>query len=304
MYAEESTRSSCRRDRPCHGGSKKLLCLVLVVLLAILGLLVALLVLVSRLSSPVAMGTTGTTGPTGPTGPTGRRGATGASGGSSANVTQVVLEASGTYVPSPGTTSIVVECIGGGAAGGGALTSGEVPSASAGGGGGSGAYSRVVVQNPAATSYVVGAGGLGFPAGAGGDGGTTTFGAGLCVAQGGAGTGFVSVSIEPIIGLADGGPGGASSGTGYSAAGSPGGVGEAVITENNQAAFGGVGGASEVGDGAVQRIVQAQDVALGLPGNSGLPYGGGGSGAASVNTDLALAGGNGAPGVIVVTEFH
>lgn len=75
-----------------------------------------------------------------------------------------VFTSSGTYTPTAGTKSIVVECQGGGGGGGGAVITGAASALSAGSGGAAGSYAKGRFMN-IGSSYpvIVGAGGLAVP---------------------------------------------------------------------------------------------------------------------------------------------
>lgn len=168
---------------------------------------------------------------------------------------------------------IQVEVVGGGGEGG------EGGSSDGGGGGGGGGYAREILtaddlSATTSVSITVGAGGSGDGE-SGGSGGTSRF-SGLLSATGGAGG---AGATDP-----DGGAGGVGSGGDLNATGGGGGVG----LENGQS--NGAGGSSYFGGGA-----PATDAAAGVAGSS---YGGGGSGGYN-----SLDAGNGAAGVVIVTEY-
>src|SRR6476646_7224198 len=101
----------------------------------------------------------------------------------------VPITASGSYVPSPGLVSAMLECVGGGGAGGG--VTGNSTFYASGGGGGSGGYSRrsvTAAQLGASQSITIGTGGTPVNNAPGGNGSATSVGS-LCVANGGFGGG-------------------------------------------------------------------------------------------------------------------
>lgn len=230
-----------------------------------------------------------------------------------------VFKATGNYQPSPGLTSIVVECVGGGGGGGGS-SSNFVNSAgggwsSGGGGGGSGGYSRVTL--PAAlvmggAAVTVGAGGAGAAAGApnapaqpGGNGGDTSF-AGYCIAHGGGGGGEGDVGITGG-GLGGGGGAGGAKGVGditttgasgvhgtdlYQAPGSPAGVANVWGGNGGASFFGGSGAGNVSFPGGPQQGLQT----------SGMDGGGGGGASTGVQSSPG-GGSNGGIGICVVTEY-
>lgn len=124
-------------------------------------------------------------------------------GGSHGRLTSVQsFTASGTYTPSAGVKSIIVEIIGaGGGSGGlgGTGTNQVVISA----GGGSGTYARVLISNPSQTSITVGtggAGGLGQNGATGGRGGSSVFGSFVTV-EGGFGSSVGLSKAMPAHGI-------------------------------------------------------------------------------------------------------
>lgn len=208
-------------------------------------------------------------------------------------LTTRVFNSSADYTPPPGLLYAIVECIGAGAAGGGAWNTGNF----AGGGGGGGGFSRSLLsaaQIGSSQVITVGGGGAGV-VGIGNNGGITSFGA-LVIANGGLGG-------QPADGANYfGGPGdSAVPGTGQIVVyGAPGGFGQ-VIQNPSFIVVGGEGGYSVWGGG---RIGVSAGTTLASNGALGRPPGGGGTGAIVVNAPgYQVAGGNGADGICVVTEF-
>ncbi|WP_176076844.1 hypothetical protein [Burkholderia dolosa] len=207
-----------------------------------------------------------------------------------------VFTSSGTYTPTPGTKSIIVELVGGGGAGGGANSS----AASVGGGGGAGAYAKVYTASvPSTASVTIGAPGSPVSAGNGGAGGTTTFG-GIASVTGGSG-GFIASSPGSFPVLSPGGPGSTTisiSGANTLAVsyGGPGTFGQ--VAANNGAALSGNGGSSMLGQGG-------NPVGTGNAGIAPALNCGAGGGGACNNTSGGsnLAGGSGSAGRVVVYEF-
>jgi hypothetical protein len=222
-------------------------------------------------------------------------------------VIQTVMTATGPYQASPGLVTVVAECLGGGGGGGGAV--GDQASTAVagwmmgGGGGASGGYSRSALAASLVLGGVVvtiGAGGIGgsgnppFDASAGT---ATSFGA-FVVANGGPGgkTGAAGNQF---------GPGGARALPGIGQLALPGSGGTAGIGYYwdpgvaGGTALGGIGGASFFG-GSGSNV----DVVTGsfAPGNNGGP-GSGGDGGASGLLSLPVLGGNGGPGLCVLTEY-
>ncbi|MBH3433675.1 MULTISPECIES: hypothetical protein [Pseudomonas] len=182
-----------------------------------------------------------------------------------------VFTSSGTYTPTPGTKSVLVEVIGsGGGSAGLAATGGSTWRVSGGGGGGA-----------AGTS-----GG-----GSGGNGDTTSFGA-LVSASGGQGSNQSVITPTATL-IAVGGSGGlviAGSGIIYQAAGPRGSI--ELMSSNGQiggdGAPSGKGGAAGVGAGNASA------------GNAGVTTGSGGGGVCLSSSSSAKAGVAGANGLIIV----
>lgn len=217
----------------------------------------------------------------------------------------VLVLTSGTYTPSAGVTSIIVECVGGGGAGGsvGDYGAGEVL---AGGGGGAGAYSRrhIAVSPGATFAVTIGAGGVpsaGSPSFTGGVGGTTTFGGNLVTCPGGRGGEGWGALGDYKLRARQGGQGGPFGVGTLNTTGQPGGPG---LTTSSWAASG-AGGSSPFGAGG---FGLAREVAsnLELNGNNGTDKGAGGGGAlmASWGGSGYGLGGTGSPGLVVVYEFY
>jgi hypothetical protein len=214
-----------------------------------------------------------------------------------------VFRNSAPYMPSPGLITAVVECVGGGGNGGAA--SGTTATTNGGGGGGSGGYSRIAL----AAGLVLG--GVNVTIGAGGSdpppasnpydfaaGGLATGFGGMCLANGGGGGGG-----NAATGTIWGYPGyGAAPGVGDVALpGNPGFLGTSIgggITFDINV-FGGPGGAI-MGGGGLAPLTGPGTV---LAGNPGMGPGAGGSGAAQNNLAAQAAGGVGANGICVVTEY-
>lgn len=222
------------------------------------------------------------------------KGGTGnASAATSLAPTQLVISATGTYTPSAGMTSCIIECVGGGGGGGGPGAS-SVAQMTVGGGGGAGGYSRglfTAAQIGASKAATVGAAGAAGSSSTGGTGGTTSLGS-LIQATGGFG-GAISnsgVAVNALGGI--GGIGTLATANSKGAAGTPGLGNIAILT-----GYGGTGGASVLGGGALAPVNPGV-------GNDGGPYGGGGSGGFDYNAGGAKAGGAGGIGVIIITEFY
>ncbi|MBZ9653561.1 hypothetical protein [Phyllobacterium lublinensis] len=194
-----------------------------------------------------------------------------------------------TYTPHANMIFCIIECIGGGGAGGGVLgVAGQQCTASGGGGGG---YSRKLAtkaQVGASQSLTIGAGGVTGGATAGGNGGATSVGT-LCKANGGTGGPIGQSGVA----ISNGGPGGSVTG----AIGDiqiPGGDGGGGMGSANTFLFCGWGGGSFYAGQTTPPLA--------ANGNPGKVLGGGGSAGNSLGA-TSYAGGNGATGAIIITEF-
>ncbi len=203
------------------------------------------------------------------------------------------LTSSGTYTPTPGTLSVIVEVLGGGGSGGGcgAPDSGR---GAAGGGGGAGAYAKGRFTGGfAGVAVTIGAGGAATAAGVvnGTAGGQSSFGT-LISAPGGrpgpAGpveipanaTARSGVTLVPVGGnIVD-------------AQGQTGGLG--IVLSPTEIA-GGTGGNSQFAAGSVGSF-NTNGIASG-------GFGSGGGGGSSATGNPARSGGAGGPGVIIVHEY-
>jgi hypothetical protein len=200
--------------------------------------------------------------------------------------------ATGTYTPTAGMLYCQIECIGGGAAGGGSDGTGGLVAAGSGGGAGEysvGIFSAATIG--ASKAVTIGAGGTGVSGAAGNNGGNTSVDA-LISSNGGIGgtTGSNAASVLVQGGL--GGTGG--SGGNYRTPGQAGQSGYASLSGG--ASLGGAGGNSQVGAGGIG-IASAASA-----GANGLGHGSGGSGSVSFGSG-PQTGGNGASGIVIVTEY-
>jgi hypothetical protein len=214
-------------------------------------------------------------------------------GYSLASQTYVTTTGGGTYTTPAGVKAILVECYGGG--GGGGSCDGAASSAGAGGGGGAGGYCRKLILAPASSYAInVGVGGTG-PAGAangtvGGNGGNTTFGTSLLTANGGTG-GAASGTAGSTVIEAAGGAGGTATGGDLNVTGGRGGAG---VRFSGTQSFSGYGADAPVGAGG--------STVMNLAGNAATGFAAGG-GAGSTQGATDRAGGAGAQGIIIVTEY-
>jgi hypothetical protein len=202
-----------------------------------------------------------------------------------------VFVTSGTYNPTPGTTSIVAEGVGGGAAGGGAAaTAGTTVSVGSGGTAGSYGKGRYT-SGFAGQAVVIGASGVPVSGSNGGNGSTTSLGSLLSI-PGGTGGSRAGAAAPPF--MAVGSSGTAPSGANLiGSGGAPGSPGIAISTT-----FGvpGSGGPSAFGAGA-------STSASGIIGAGANGPGAGGAGAFQGISGAALSGGTGANGILVIYEY-
>lgn len=213
----------------------------------------------------------------------------------------IITAGTGTYTPTAGTNSIIVELVGGGGSGGGAASASNQVSP-AGGGGGGGYVLKRLTTGFSGASYSLGAGGAAPAAGnnAGNNGGNTT---------------FTDTAGSPVTYTAGGGVGGvagvSSSGASMNSPVSggtatngdiniPGGGSGGGWRFNGSNGNGGNGGDSNMGRGGAERPSWGTS---GNAGNAGTGYGGGGGGAASGGSGQSAAGGAGADGIIIIREF-
>lgn len=188
---------------------------------------------------------------------------------------------SGTYTPTNGMSTAIIEVQGAGGAGGGCPATGP-STISIGVPGSAGAYAKgryTAVEIGASQAITVGAGGSGVVGATGGGGGTSSFGS-LINSPGG--LGGVSVSpISPPYSTIGAGPSPAPIGGNiYQVSG---GSGDGSFMISNLVGLPGIGGPSIMG------------------GNEG--YGSGGSGEALGISSAAVAGAGGGAGIVIIYEY-
>jgi len=205
-----------------------------------------------------------------------------------------------TWIPADGMTYAVVEAVGGGGAGGGSTTTGS-GQVSVGGGGGGGGYTRLVVTRDmlptAASAYVnnvwVGGGGAGVSGAAGNDGQASFISCGIALAAGNSGAGG---------GLGTAGT--ASSGTGGAGGSQNGILGSVTVIGGSGFQGRGVSGAiASLGVGGASHFATVTSGNSAGAGASGTEYGGGGMGSYIGASTSAKAGGDGASGAVIITEY-
>lgn len=212
--------------------------------------------------------------------------------GSSVVVASQIFTASGTYTPTASMKYCLIQCLGGGGAGGGAASTNS-NNFSAGAGGSGGEYAQGIFSAAtigASRVVTIGAGGIGVSGGTGGNGGTTSVGV-LITANGGHGSPGTGSTFNPLeVFAGTGGTGG--SGGDFRV---PGQIGGYAIANAVASATAGLGANSQYGAGG--------NASINTAGNPGLGYGSGGGGAANGNNGSNRAGGNGAPGIVIITEY-
>jgi hypothetical protein len=208
------------------------------------------------------------------------------------SINNQVFAASGTYTPTAGMLYCNVQIFGGGGSGSGNGATGAAQ-VSGGAGGSAGEYAAGIFSAAtigASQVVTIGAGGIGAMAASGNPGGTSSVGA-LITAVGGNGGNYSGVgSFYSSIGTA-GGTGG--TGGDYRAQGAPGNQGFGSFSAT--IISGGMGGSTQLGGGGPSSNSSA--------GNNGGGYGSGGSAASAYGASAARPGGNGANGVVVITEY-
>lgn len=204
--------------------------------------------------------------------------------------TQIFIS-SGTYIPSSGMQYCTVELQAAGGAGGGS----PIPAASensAGSGGASGSYSKSTfpaVTIGASQIITLGSPGIGVSGTIGNNGGNASFGV-LLTAYGGSG-GNVGISGLAIIVSGGDGP---LPGNGDIANGGQSGTFSVIVASGQ--GHSGAGGSTIYGSGG-------EGISTTSHGNIGTGYGSGGGGSQSFNAGSAFAGGNGAVGICIITEY-
>jgi hypothetical protein len=204
------------------------------------------------------------------------------------------ITTTGTYTPTPGTTSIVVELVGGGGAGGGCAITGA-GQYTVGGGGGSGAYTKTrLTSGFSGQTVTIGLGGIGITTGTN-PGSSTSFGA---LASAAGGVGGESQGPSNVVFTAKGGNGGvaAVSGNILNSSGTSGAIGvSGSSTTGSQGGPGAPGPFGGGGNGAVS--------GTGTGGAGSGPGAGGGGSGNNPSQATARPGGNGADGIAIIWEY-
>lgn len=214
--------------------------------------------------------------------------------GSSGAVNIVTFTSTGTYTPSSGMTKCVIECWGAG--GGGGASS----STSYGRGGGAGGYSQSLATAASIGSsqtVTIGTGGIGVITSAGTNGGNTSVGT-LCVANGG--QGGQQTSIAGANSAANGGSTTGAVGNILTLQGAFGGIPSIAFSGSGSWYLtSGAGGFTTVGS---CKTIFTDSTGIGYNGSNAIGYGAGGGGTAFVQ-GTGLTGGNGAGGLVRITEY-
>ncbi|WP_227655761.1 carbohydrate kinase [Klebsiella pneumoniae] len=202
---------------------------------------------------------------------------------------------SGIYNPTPGTKKVIVEMVGGGggSAGSRAAASGNI---SVGGAGGAGSYAKgQFTQNFSGVQITVGTKGAGGTSSGpyASDGGTSSFGSLITAAGGSAGQPAGPTNSFPfstVAGVVSAGANGAN------IIGTPGQGTSASIAVSAAVVIESPGGSSQFGAGGFITAFNAKGV-------NGSGYGSGGGPSKVNGGNAAVAGGDGAPGLVIIWEY-
>lgn len=231
-------------------------------------------------------------------------GGTPAQAGRLLGVQVITATGAGTYTPTAGTASIIIELQGAGGGGGGCASPGGTNIAFGRSAGAGGYLRKRLTANFSGASYSVGAKGTGGTAGAndGTDGGNTTFtdtaGSPTVYTASGGGKGVGGTGGAPGGISVTGGAGGSATNGDINIPGATAGFGFSIANPN---VVSGMGGASFYGRGGAGQNAGAANSSV--AGNNGTGYGSGGSGAAAAGTGAARAGGDGTNGLLIIWEF-
>jgi hypothetical protein len=215
------------------------------------------------------------------------------------SVNNQVFTTSGTYTPTTGMLYCNIQCLGGGGAGGGTEATGSAEYAAA-PGGGAGEYAAGIFSAAtigASRAVIIGAAGIGAAGAAGGNGGNTNVVA-VITALGGSGAALGEAGNSTSYPGAPGGTGG--TGGDYRSQGFTGETATMIGVLSGPTiaygfAAGGSGANSQLGAGGLWNFPGD-----GFPGNG---YGSGGGGAAASSGAAAQTGGDGSPGIVIITEY-
>lgn len=200
-----------------------------------------------------------------------------------------------TYTATPGTKKVIVEMVGGGggSAGSRAAGSGQV---AVGGAGGAGSYAKgSFTQNFNGVQVTVGTKGAGGTVSGpyASDGGTSSFGSLISAPGGAAGQPAGPTSSFPFSTVATVVSAGAN---GANIIGTPGQGASASVVVNASVVIESPGGSSQFGAGGFITAFNAKGV-------NGSGYGAGGGPSKVNGGNAAVAGGDGAPGLVIIWEY-
>ncbi|EKT0182517.1 hypothetical protein QDF34_001469 [Escherichia coli] len=200
-----------------------------------------------------------------------------------------------TYTATPGTKKVIVEMVGGGggSAGSRAAGSGQV---AVGGSGGAGSYAKgSFTQNFNGVQVTVGTKGAGGTVSGpyASDGGTSSFGSLISATGGAAGQPAGPTSSFPFSTVAAAVSAGAN---GANIIGTPGQGASASVVVNASVVIESPGGSSQFGAGGFITAFNAKGV-------NGSGYGAGGGPSKVNGGNAAVAGGDGAPGLVIIWEY-
>lgn len=203
------------------------------------------------------------------------------------SVVSQTFTSSGTYTPTAGMVYCEVFCIGGGGGGGGCVSA---VTAAASGGGGAGGFSWSLLTAATVSSsqtVTIGASGAGGTSGPnnGSAGGNSSLGT-LVIANGGSG-GIGASSVRALGGV------GGTAGTGTMTVAGDDGLPGGIAVGSGE---GGRGGYCPYGHAGISPIAAGA-------GNAATGFGSGGSGAYEPTATVAVAGGAGAQGYILIVEY-
>ncbi|BCG50058.1 hypothetical protein [Ralstonia phage RP13] len=212
------------------------------------------------------------------------------------NVQKFLTAGTFTYTPTTGTTRILAKMVGAGGGGGGAQATNSSQN-SCGGGGGSGAYAELFLTGGfSGQTIITGAAAVNTAGANGNNGGLTSF-CGISCA-GGAG-GWMAINTSYAFAMpssASMAVSGSLTASGIIVLSLNGNCGHVGILNPAIGTFGGRGADSPLGAGGIA-------IASGV-GGAGTNNGGGGAGSVLGTNGTALAGGQGAPGGVIIYEYY
>lgn len=205
---------------------------------------------------------------------------------------------SGTYTPTAGTTSIIVEVQAAGGGSGGCVAT-SASQLSYGGGGGAGTFvkARITSGFSGAAVTIGSAGAAGAAGAAGGNGGATSFGSLVsCPGGNGGAAGAAITASQGHVGFSGGAKGGAPTISGATALQTVRGAPAGFFHDTATSTIGSAGGSSPHGNGGAPAVINgAVDPANG--------YGAGAAGPVNGPSQSAKVGAAGTPGFVVIYEY-